>query len=105
MLRRGRRGLPGLSDPPAGDSSSADLHPTSGGRFAFARIALQPLEYAITVHLPGGRVLETRLRWEGRRAVLDPALEGVDAWSHHEALKLARVVHASKQARLTRWRG
>ncbi len=90
-------------------SSSADLHPKSGARFAFLRDAesAEP-RYALTIYLADGRTITTHLAWpEGRAALDETAAEADDAvtWARAEALKLARVLRASGQTRLTRWRG
>lgn len=85
------------------DSSSHDLHPAHGGRFVATRSSAEPLEYAVAIHLPEGRSLQTRLSWDGDRAVLEPALD--DPWAEAETLKLARVLRRTARASVTRWRG
>ena len=84
------------------DSSSRDLHPTSGGRFVAHRSRIDPLEYAVSVYLPEGRRLDTQLCWREGQAVLDPGLD--DEWAEAETLKLARVLRRTSRASVTRWR-
>jgi|GEM_PF-1122536 len=93
-------------------SSSDDLHPRSGARFVFVRDeSAQDPQYRVAIHLAGGRTIEGRLEWRDGRGTLDDDIDvgpGEDAmvdWARTEALKLARAVRASGQARLTRWRG
>ncbi|MEX1363384.1 MAG: hypothetical protein AB1Z98_09680 [Nannocystaceae bacterium] len=85
------------------DSSSRDFHPENGGRFVLTRTREQPPEYSVAIYLPQQRRLDTRLRWEADRATLDPVL--TDPWAEAETLKLARVLHRTPRASLTRWRG
>lgn len=86
------------------DSSSHDLHPTNGGRFVLTRIGSPDApDYEVTIHLPEGRRLDTRLRWIDGQPVLNPPL--TDAWAEGETLKLARVLRRTPRASITRWRG
>lgn len=87
------------------ESSSRDLHPTHGGRFVLTRVGTgdAPLEYAVAIHLPGGRRLDARLRWVSDQPRLEPALG--DPWAEAEVLKLARVLRRTPRPSLTRWRG
>jgi hypothetical protein len=83
-------------------SSSDNLHPESGARFAFERTQEEPPQYRLRVYLPDA-LLESTLAWEGERAHFEPALP--DAWAADEAVKLARVLHRTPAIRLVRWRG
>ncbi|MBL4688866.1 MAG: hypothetical protein JKY37_30025 [Nannocystaceae bacterium] len=90
-------------------SSSQDLHPPTGARFVFARDdeARSP-RYALTIYLADGRTIVTTLAWsEGRASLADQSADGDETldWARDQALKLARVLKASGQARLARWRG
>lgn len=90
------------------ESSSRDLHPKTGARFVFDRIAAEPdAGYAVALHLPEGRTWSGTLRWLDGRAVLEPAAPDDPelAWAHAEALKLARVLHRDPRAHMVRWRG
>jgi hypothetical protein len=89
--------------------SSHDLHPKTGARFVFDRVAseLEPA-YAVTIYLPEARRWAGTLRWVDGHAALEPvaeqaALEG--EWALAEALKLARVLHRDPKPHMTRWRG
>lgn len=87
--------------------SSQDLHPKSGARFVFERGEVEPTRYALTVYLPDDRTLQADLSWtEDGKAELIPR-DGApwEAWTHDEALKLARVLKRDPKSRLTRWRG
>lgn len=85
-------------------SSSADLHPTSGARFVCLRTATSPLSYAVEVWLPAPARLQTVLSWDAAgHASIAPPLD--DAWAQAELVKLARVLHRDGRERLTRWRG
>jgi hypothetical protein len=86
------------------ESSSRDLHPAHGGRFVLTRIGSGDTpEYAVAIHLPEGRRLDTRLQWLDGQPRLEPALP--DAWAEAETLKLARVLRRTPRPSLTRWRG
>ncbi len=92
------------------DPSSRDLHPTTGARFAFDRIASEPEPtYDVVIYLPEARRWTGRLCWIDDRATLEPGLDaGADpqlAWAHAEALKLARVLHRDPREHMLRWRG
>lgn len=90
-------------------SSSQDLHPRTGARFVFARDeAADSPRYALTIYLADGRTIVTTLVWsEGRASLADESADGDETldWAREQALKLARVLKASGQVRLTRWRG
>lgn len=90
-------------------TSSSDLHPKTGARFTFERTAdADNPRYAVHIYLADGRTMECGLEWSGPRAVLTGAVSDDDAtlqWARDEALKLARVLKNSGQARLSRWRG
>lgn len=92
------------------EPSSRDLHPTTGARFAFDRIASAPEPaYDVVIYLPAERTWSGSLRWIDDRAVLEPAPTSDDdepiRWAHAEALKLARVLHRDPRPHLLRWRG
>ena len=89
-------------------SSSTDLHPSRGARFAFERAENQEhTRYQVTVYLADGRTIRGLLAWPEGRAVFEDDAEHVDdaaRWAREETLKLARAVRASGHARLSRWR-
>jgi hypothetical protein len=86
--------------------SSRDLHPKTGARFVFDRIASEPA-YTVAIYLPEARHWSGTLRWLDGRAELEPAAPSGDAeleWAHAEALKLARVLHRDPKPHMLRWR-
>jgi hypothetical protein len=94
------------------EPSSHDLHPQTGARFVFDRIASEPEPaYTVTIYLPESRRWTGTLRWIDARAELEPTLSGSGpeqeqlAWAHAEALKLARVLHRDPKPHMLRWRG
>lgn len=85
-------------------SSSADLHPETGGRFVFERRSGDPPRYRVLVALPARQRFDCDLDWDPSGALrLDP--EPTDPWIAAELHKLARVLHRDPKARLVRWRG
>jgi hypothetical protein len=89
------------------EPSSRDLHPQTGARFVFDRIASEPEPaYAVVIYLPEARRWTGTLRWIDDRAELEPSVEDQQlAWAHAEALKLARVLHRDPKPHMVRWRG
>ncbi len=89
------------------EPSSKDLHPTAGARFLFERSDGQGEgggpTYRVRAYMPDKVVVETALRWEDGKAVLEPRPE--DDWVAAEAEKLARVLKKDPKPRLLRWRG
>jgi len=89
------------------EPSSRNLHPKTGARFAFDRIAPAPV-YELRIYLPEGRTWLGSLRWVDDRAELEPAPTPDDpelVWAHDEALKLARILRRDPRQHLLRWRG
>lgn len=82
------------------DASSHDLHPRAGARLSFER---EGEGYRVVAYLPEGVRSEGRLTWaDVGGARIEPPLN--PAWAHAEALKLARVLHRDRKAKLLRWR-
>ncbi len=89
------------------EPSSRDLHPTTGARFAFDRLAEPEPRYEVTIYLPEARRWQGTLAWRAGCAELEPE-PGDDEqlrWAHAEALKLARVLHRDPKPHMLRWRG
>ena len=94
------------------EPSSRDLHPQTGARFVFDRLASEPeLTYTVAIYLPEARRWTGTLRWLDGRATLEPSAGEPSAgdpeleWAHAEALKLARVLHRDPKPHMIRWRG
>lgn len=89
---------------PASTPSSRDLHPETGARYVFRRLAGAPAPaYEVTVHAAGGATHRARVTWtDGVDAALDPPL--ADPALHDQVVKLARALRADLPERLTRWR-
>lgn len=89
------------------EPSSRDLHPQTGARFVFDRLASEPEPaYAVTIYLPEAQLWTGTLRWIDGRAALEPAdTDGALGWAYEEALKLARVLHRDPRQHMVRWRG
>ena len=91
------------------EPSSRDLHPKTGARFVFDRLAEHDApRYQVTIYLP-------RARWSGQldwsqsdaRLSADPEqseLDAAQAWVLDEARKLARVLHRDPRQHMLRWR-
>jgi len=94
------------------DSSSAALHPRSGARFVFVREDdASNARYSAQIYLADGRTISGTLAWRDSRTVWSDDVVEADSenddvvWARGQAVKLARVLKSSGQARLTRWRG
>lgn len=92
------------------EPSSRDLHPQTGARFVFDRLASEPEPaFAIVIYLPEARRWTGTLRWLDGRATLEPSDSVKEnpelEWAHAEALKLARVLHRDPKQHMVRWRG
>ncbi|HVI01231.1 MAG TPA: hypothetical protein VM869_21085 [Enhygromyxa sp.] len=56
------------------EPSSRDLHPQTGARFVFDRLASEPeLTYTVAIYLPEARRWAGTLRWLDGRATLEPS--------------------------------
>jgi len=83
--------------------TSKDLHPKQGARFVFHRENEAPLSYRVEVFLPGGRRVDTHMRWdEGGAPAFEPTVEDATVLEH--LVKLARVLKRTSAPRLSRWR-